>query len=332
MPLPPPRASTPPQSASEPSVAPGEPRPGKKAASRRLEVVARSLAAELLEPAGMVRARAENLRYELAEHDNATHLLADVDRMLWAADRLEDVRLTLSALAGDRATSAASTDVRSVAREVKDALMSAFERDGVRLRMEAPRGLPLVHASHNEVRLTVARLLQVARLAASAQLRTIRLSARFAAADRGVALCVDDPLPPPDLTDDLFDPARELKRRPSLCVALATVRSVVESRSGTVSLERSPRDGLRIKVWWPAASGSDGDSLVPRSRKKRGRRHTRRTGSAGESSASGRAADDEGVDRADAEGADAAGQDRADLAHASASRVAAALARPEDLE
>ena len=213
-----------------------------------VESVAGALAADLREQTGVVRARVENVRYQLRERREFKSLVPDLDRVLRAADRLDDARLTLAALAHLDSAPVASAQVAEVAAEVRRALTREYERDGLRLRIEASSRLPVVWASHNEVRLVLVRLLDLARRSALASGRASRIMARFLSDDQGVVLIVDDPFPVPGEPERWFDPSFSPKERPALGLALAVARAVTDRRGGQVTAELRPKGGLSVRV------------------------------------------------------------------------------------
>ena len=213
-----------------------------------VQSVAGALATDLREPTGVIRARAENVRFHLRERRELKGLLPDLDRMLRAVDRLDDARLTLAALARVESANQAATSVSQVAADVRKALVRDYERDGLRLRIEAAARLPLVAASHNEVRLVLVRLLDMCRRSARVNHRSSKILARFLPEGQGLALIVDDPFPVPSDEESWFDPSFSPKERPAMGLALAVARTVAERRGGGVTAERRPKGGLSVKV------------------------------------------------------------------------------------
>ncbi|MBI4878980.1 MAG: HAMP domain-containing histidine kinase [Planctomycetes bacterium] len=235
------------------AAAPGEARDG----AGPVGAVAGALAADLLEPTGVVRARTENVRFQLREQRELRGLVLDLERVLQAADRLDDARLTLVELARLDPAPEATTDARAVAQSVRDALAREFEREGLRLRIDCPARLPRVVGSHNEVRLILVRLLDAARRAARAGGRAARISARLWREEDRVILCVDDPFPALEPSEEWFDPAWTWKERPALGLALAVVRTIARRRGGDVSARRRSKGGLSVQVVLRVA-GRDG--------------------------------------------------------------------------
>ena len=231
----------------EPAAPPGLQWNGGNGASA-VEMVAGALASDLSEPTGVVRARAENVRFQLRERSDLKSLVPDLDRVLRAVDRLDDARLTLAALARLDSAPSASAQVGKVAAEVRRALVREYERDGLRLKIEASPRLPEVRASHNEVRLVLVRLLDLSRRSAVACGRASRILARFLPDEQGLALIVDDPFPVPGDEERWFDPSFSPKERPALGLALAVARAVTDRRGGSVSAERRQKGGLSVKV------------------------------------------------------------------------------------
>ncbi|MFH0945452.1 MAG: hypothetical protein V2A76_09680 [Planctomycetota bacterium] len=227
-----------------------------------VESVASALASDLREPTGVVRARAENVRFHLRERSDLQGLVPDLDRVLRAVDRLDDTRLTLAALARLESSDPVSTSVSQVAAEVRKALVREYERDGLRLRIEAPSRLPQVAASHNEVRLVLVRLLDSSRRSARASRRSSRILARFLQEGGNLALIVDDPFPVPGEEDSWFDPSFSPKERPAMGLALAVARAVAERRGGGVTAERGQKGGLSVKVLLRFA-GTDREDRMP---------------------------------------------------------------------
>lgn len=217
------------------------------------ESVAAALAGDLREPTGVVRARAENLRYQLKEKREFRGLLPDLERVLRAAARLDDARLTLAALAHIDAVPPAATSVAQVADEVGDTLSREFERDGLRLRIDVSPRLPAVACSHNEIRLVLMRLLDSARRAALAAGRSSRIEVRFSRQYDEVILSVADPFPVPVEGEEWLLPDYSPRERPALGLALAVVQALAERRGGWVEAERRARGGLLVRVGFPVA-------------------------------------------------------------------------------
>jgi C4-dicarboxylate-specific signal transduction histidine kinase len=223
-----------------------------------VEAVADALATDLREPAGVVRARAEALRYELQERGQVADFMPELSRLLHAADRLDDVRLTLAVLAGSGAAAGAATDVAEVAREVKEALAPMLQRDNVRIELEAPARLQAVGASHNEMRLVLVRLLDAARRAAAAAGRPALVLTSVRREGDGVVLEIADTLPMPAESDPQeqpawFDPAWSPAERPTLGLALSVSRIIVERRGGRFDVARSAGNGLAVRIVMRAA-------------------------------------------------------------------------------
>ncbi len=226
---------------------------------RSLAEVAHALAEDLREPTGVVRARSERLRFELRYRQNGDRtLVPELDRVLTAADRLDDVRLTLAALAGEDAAETHACDVSNVFRELRERLRVPFERDGVALRFEGSRLVRPVAASHNEVRLVLVRLLDAAHKAALGAGRTARVSIRAAPVAAGVVLAIRDQLKSPQLVDPemAFHPDYSPPERPALGLALAVAKALVERRRGAVELEIPQRGGIAVRVTLPLAPDS----------------------------------------------------------------------------
>jgi C4-dicarboxylate-specific signal transduction histidine kinase len=220
-----------------------------------LDPVAGALAQELRDPTGTLRAGLERLRFASRAAPDGRDSSTELERLERAVDHIDDARLTLAVLAGRDVAAAPSTDARIVVKEVERDLETEFERDGVRLRVEAPRRLPEVRGSHNEVRLVLVRLLRSARLAALATKRAVRIDLRVRPTPEGVLFCVEDWLPvPPDLnTDTAFLPSTTSKERPALGLALAVARFVTERRGGRVTIEPGLKAGLKVWVVLPAS-------------------------------------------------------------------------------
>jgi C4-dicarboxylate-specific signal transduction histidine kinase len=223
--------------------------------SAALDPVAEALAQELRDPTGALRAGIERLRFAARAAADGRDSNAELDRLARAADRVDDARLTLAVLAGRDVGAAPATDVRVVVKEIQRDLEDEFDRDGVRLRVEAARRLPEVRGSHNEVRLVLIRLLRSARLAALAANRATRVDLRVRVHADGVLLCVEDALPVPQGLDlvHAFQPTATWKERPALGLALAVARFVSERRGGRVTIEPGGKAGLKVCVVLPAS-------------------------------------------------------------------------------
>lgn len=223
--------------------------------SAALDPVAEALAQELRDPTGALRAGIERLRFAARSPQEGRDSSAELDRLARASDRVDDARLTLAVLAGRDVAAAPATDVRVVVKEIQRDLEDEFERDGVRLRVEAARRLPEVRGSHNEVRLVLVRLLRSARLAALAANRATRVDLRVRAHADGVLLCVEDALPVPPGLDlvHAFQPTATSKERPALGLALAVARFVSERRGGRVTVEPGGKTGLKVCVVLPGS-------------------------------------------------------------------------------
>lgn len=229
------------------------PRPPPAPPTRPLAAVARAVARELLEPTAAVRARAENLGFHLRERRGLHPLRADVERLLRAADRLDDARLTLAVLAQDLRAEAGACTARDVVEEVRREWGAGLELEGVRLRVHASGRARQAACSHNELRVVVVRLVDAARRAARSRRRSARVRLRLGG-DDPLRLVVEDPFPaPPGDPDDWFDPSFSPRGRPSLGLALAVVRAVAERRGGAVRVERGEPSGLRVVVELPVA-------------------------------------------------------------------------------
>lgn len=221
-----------------------------------LGAIAAQISHELRDPAAMIRARAESLRYELRDRSRREDLLPEIDRLLRSADRLEDVRLTLATLGGARVSTACTDDPRALLDEIRDAFQNEFERDGIRLRFEAPRVLPPVGLTHNELRLVVVRWLDAGRRAALAHGRNARLVVRFTASEGRVVLEVEDPLPIARAPSVEVAADHEEERRPGLGLALAVARLLLVPRGGECETELRRGGGLILRARLPRATES----------------------------------------------------------------------------
>lgn len=226
------------------------------ATDHSLAAIAAQLSHELRDPAAMIRARAESLRYELRDRSRRDDLLPEIERLLRSADRLEDVRLTLATLGGAHASATAVSDPRALLDEVRDAFAAEFERDGVRLRFEAPRVLPAVGLTHNELRLVLVRWLDAGRRAAIAHGRNARIVARFSVSDGGVVLEVEDALPIGFAPGCDLPPDHEVERRPGLGLALAVARLLLVPRGGACQTELRRGGGLVLRARLPRVETS----------------------------------------------------------------------------
>lgn len=221
-----------------------------------LAAIAAQISHELRDPAAMIRARAESLRYELRDRTRRDDLLPEIERLLRSADRLEDVRLTLATLGGARGSATSVADPRALLEEIRDAFEGEFERDGVRLRFEAPRALPAVGLTHNELRLILVRWLDASRRAAIAHGRNARIVARFTTAESGVVLEVEDALPLRVAPDCDLGPDHEVERRPGLGLAIAVARLLLVPRGGACETELRRGGGLVLRARLPRVEPS----------------------------------------------------------------------------
>ncbi len=219
-----------------------------------LASIANQLGSELRDPAGIIRARAESLRFELKDRERRDQILAEFERLLRAADRVDDVRLTLATLAKTAAPGHAECDARALVLELRTAFVDEFERDGVKLRLEAPRGVSPVALSHNELRLIVVRLIDASRRAALAASRNIRVTARVSSLGSGVCLEVEDNLmlgaiPPVDAA-----PTHDVEKRPGLGLALSVARHILALRGGMLEVVPRRGGGFAIRAHLPVAA------------------------------------------------------------------------------
>ncbi|MBK6940783.1 MAG: sensor histidine kinase [Planctomycetes bacterium] len=246
------------------TAAEAQPAPPAEFDSAALDPVAEALAQELRDPTGALRAGIERLRFAARSQQDGRDSSAELDRLARASDRVDDARLTLAVLAGRDVAAAPATDVRVVVKEIQRDLEDEFERDGVRLRVEAARRLPEVRGSHNEVRLVLVRLLRSARLAALAANRATRVDLRVRAHADGVLLCVEDALPVPPGLDlvHAFQPTATSKERPALGLALAVARFVSERRGGRVTVEPGGKTGLKVCVVLPGSRAATTNPVV----------------------------------------------------------------------
>jgi signal transduction histidine kinase len=219
-----------------------------------LGAIATQISHELRDPAGMIRARAESLRYELRDRSRRDDLLPEIERLLRSADRLEDVRLTLATLGGALRSTREDCDPRSLFDEVRNAFQTEFERDGVRLRFDAPRTLPAVGLTHNELRLVIVRWIEAGRRAALAHGRNARIVARFSVSEGTVILEVEDALPIAAAPDPAMRPDADDDKRPGLGLALAVARLLVEPRGGRCETDLRRGGGLVLRARLPKAA------------------------------------------------------------------------------
>lgn len=225
---------------------------------RRLIAVAGVLGDELREPTDVVRVCSENVRTRLQDHQEMRSLLPDLDRVLRAADRLDDSGLALAALGRAPGGNSAATDLRAVALDVKGILQSELDRHGVRVRVDGATGLPAAAASDDEVRLVLFRLLDAVRRTAESRGRTARVLVRLLVDGDAVVVSMRDPLPSPPIEDDWFDPAYSPVERPGIGLALAMARAVAEGRGGSVTAAQTSKRGLSVRVTLPIAAAAPG--------------------------------------------------------------------------
>lgn len=224
--------------------------------------IASAFVRDLDDSVTVIRGRAERIRDRMGDVRATKELHLELNRVLRATDRLEDVRVSLGALGRIDPRPAGKCTVFSVLKAEIDALDVDLERSGVRLALEGAENAPNVAASHDEVRVILVRLLAAIQAAAAGR-GTTRVQIRVETNDESVAILVRDSLPAPPPEDEWFDPAYSPAARPSLGFALAVVRRVAERRGGGVEVRRRDHDGLQVRVELP---------IVGSKRKKKRRR------------------------------------------------------------
>ena len=198
------------------------------------------------------------LRTQTRDRARRDELLPEIERLLKTAERLDDVRLTLGILANATADRplAAGCDVRALIVDLRAQLADAFERDGLRLRIEAPRNLPFAALTADELRLLLTRLLESSRRTALARGKSARVGVRFVPAADAITIEVEDNLPGSD--DETLSAARSegtvdsaSERRPGLSLAIAVARHLLAARGGEIEIDRRKSGGLFLKLRVP---------------------------------------------------------------------------------
>ncbi len=239
--------------------------------SGAVAAIARALAGDLDESAAVIRARAERVRDRLEDARAIKELRLELNRLLRAADRLDDVRLSLASLGGIDPRPAGKCAVFAVLKEEVDAIAIDLDRAGVRLTLEGAENAPNVAANHDEVRVILVRLLGAIQLAAAGRGAT-RVQVRVETHEESVAVLVRDSLPAPPSQDDWFDPTYSPAARPSLGIALAVAKRIAEHRGGWVEARLRDHDGLQVRIDLP---------IVGSKRRKKRRRDRERSTSRG---------------------------------------------------
>ena len=140
--------------------------------------------------------------------------------------------------------------------DLRAQLADAFERDGLRLRIEAPRNLPFAALTADELRLLLTRLLESSRRTALARGKSARVGVRFVPAADAITIEVEDNLPGSD--DETLSAARSegtvdsaSERRPGLSLAIAVARHLLAARGGEIEIDRRKSGGLFLKLRVP---------------------------------------------------------------------------------
>jgi signal transduction histidine kinase len=155
----------------------------------------------------------------------------------------------------------------AVAEAVQAAVQLAetkARRGDIRVEVNVPQGLPLIHGDQHQLTQLFTNLLMNAYEAMNGQ-GQVTFAARTVHVDDGlngreavlVEVADEGPGMPPDVADRVFNPFFTTKPQGS-GLGLAIVRKIVDAHDGSIDLETAPGRGTVIRVTLPVSGSEEG--------------------------------------------------------------------------
>jgi PAS domain S-box-containing protein len=206
--------------------------------------VAGSMSHELRNPLGVIKNSVYFLKLVMGEDERVKKHLGIMEREVTTATRIVTDLLDFA-----RTSPPAPVDV-APADLVRDALDRVLLPAAVRVTVEVPADVPMLHVDPDQVRLVLDNLLRTAgqampdggALTVSAAARGDRV--RLVVADTGVGI-------PAENLARVFEPLFTTRAR-GIGLGLSIARALTESNGGTLGVESAPGIGSRFTLHFPA--------------------------------------------------------------------------------
>ena len=216
--------------------------------------MARQVAHEVKNPLTPIQLSAEHLRRVFADRseDFASTLQTCTDTILKQVRTLRGIVTEFSAFARPPAEELSPQDPRAMLEEAIRPYQAGLP-PRVDLKLDLDGGAPAVRADRRLLERAIVNLLENA-LQAVGDAGSIRVSLRTRDDGRRVEIEVRDSGPgvAPEVRDRIFEPFFSTKTSGS-GLGLALVKKIAEDHGGGVSLESTPGEPTRARLWLPAA-------------------------------------------------------------------------------